>query len=172
MSRITDREVRGGDPELLPYVSRYASRGVLFDHRADVAMMYVARTALYKLPGGGIEAKETPEQAFLREVREETGYDAEILHGLGYIEEHKKANAFLQVSYCYIARAVQEHEAKLTEHEKKLGMSVHWMTLNEAIEAVGYVLAACTDYSTTFMLQRDKAILEAAATWLRAPYSS
>ncbi|MFC4809399.1 NUDIX hydrolase [Paenibacillus sp. GCM10023250] len=165
--RITDRDVRGGEPDLLPHVSRSASRGVLLDAEANVAMMYIAKSAIYKLPGGGIEKKETPEQAFLREVREETGYDAAIVRRLGYIEEHKKKNGFLQVSYCFVATAKEAHEARLTEHEKKLGLALKWMSMPEAIRAVDASLTATGDYSTVFMLMRDKRILEEAAKRMR-----
>lgn len=37
----------------------------------------------WTLPGGGLEDYETPEQAVVREVREETGYDAELRTLLG-----------------------------------------------------------------------------------------
>lgn len=38
------------------------------------------------LPKGHIEAGETPEQAAIREVAEETGIDAEIIHNIGVID--------------------------------------------------------------------------------------
>jgi 8-oxo-dGTP diphosphatase len=37
----------------------------------------------WTLPGGGLEEYETPQQAAVREVREETGFDTEILDILG-----------------------------------------------------------------------------------------
>ncbi|QHW33890.1 NUDIX domain-containing protein [Paenibacillus rhizovicinus] len=166
LNRITDRDILGGEPDLLPSVNRYASRGVLLDEEANVAMMYMAKSSLYKLPGGGVEAKETPEVAFLREIREETGYDAEILEPLGYIEEHKKRNHYLQLSYCFIARASQAYETQLTANEKRLGMTAQWMTIEQALDVMNTGLASCTDYSTGFMLLRDKLILEEAAKWL------
>lgn len=51
-------------------------------------MMFMSKNGYHKLPGGGIEASETPDLAFLPEVKEETGYDSVILEKLGCIEEH------------------------------------------------------------------------------------
>lgn len=96
--RITDSDVLGGVPELMSFISRHSSRGVLIDNKLNVAMMYMAQLNLYKLPGGGIEEGENAKEAFLREIKEETGYDAEIFHELGYIEEHKKRNDYMQYS--------------------------------------------------------------------------
>ena len=98
IKKITDQDIFGGTFELMEKVSRYASRGVLIDDQLNAAMMYMSEPNLYKLPGGGIEADETREEALLREIKEETGYEAEIIYDLGYIEEHKNRNNFMQIS--------------------------------------------------------------------------
>ncbi|MBP1963971.1 NUDIX hydrolase [Paenibacillus aceris] len=167
IKRITDSDMLGGEPQFMDRVSRYASRGILIDNQMHVAMMYMSESDLYKLPGGGIENSEQPEAAFLREIKEETGYGAEITHALGIIEEHKNRNGFMQLSYCYIAKAHHLSSAPtLTENELRLGMSAAWMTLDQALEAMNDSLLKCHRYSAKFMVLRDRTILEHAINLL------
>lgn len=41
-------------------------------------------TSVWVLPGGGIENEETPEDAAIREVKEETGFEIEIVRKIAY----------------------------------------------------------------------------------------
>ena len=169
IGKITESDICEGAFELMESVSRYASRGVLIDHQMFIAMMHMSEPNLYKLPGGGIEAGETKEEAFLREIKEETGYEAKIIVELGYIEEHKMRNGFMQISYCYIAQATKKANAvRLSENEKRLGMAVHWIRPNQALDTMSKSLEKCTDYGTKFMLFRDKRILDIAVALLNS----
>ncbi|WP_339298089.1 NUDIX domain-containing protein [Paenibacillus sp. FSL R5-0623] len=171
LRRITDSDFIGGAPEFMETTTRYASRGLLVDDRLNVAMMYMSKINLYKLPGGGIDEGEEIRDAFLREIKEETGYEAEIIHELGYIEEHKNKNNFMQHSYCFVAKAQNRvSNAMLTESEAELGMIVEWMTFKKAIEAMNSSEIICDDYSTQFMIVREKAILEKAVEVLANLY--
>ncbi|MBT2292702.1 NUDIX domain-containing protein [Paenibacillus albidus] len=171
LRRITDSDFIGGAPEFMETISRYASRGVLVDDKMHIAMMYMSKINLYKFPGGGIDEGEEIRDAFLREIKEETGYEAEIICELGYVEEHKNKNNFMQHSYCFVAKVHSRvSNSMLTESEVELGMIVEWMTFEKALEALNSSEIICDDYSTQFMIVREKAILEKAVEVLANQY--
>lgn len=168
--RITAYDVRGGEAVLLDFVSRFSARGVLLDEDGRAALLHLPELGVYKLPGGGIEAGESGEDAFLREIREETGFAAEVVGELGVIEEHKAGTHFMQLSYCYIARTVGDGAAPaLTADELALGMRASWLPLSEALEAMNRPLPESLDDSDRFMVLRDRTILEEARRLLAGP---
>ncbi len=72
--------MQGGDHD-----TRVGAYAVLVDERRQIllALWNERERPAWTLPGGGIEPDETPEQAAIREVREETGYDVELIRLLG-----------------------------------------------------------------------------------------
>jgi 8-oxo-dGTP diphosphatase len=71
------------------YDTRLAAYAVVRDERDRVllALWNEGPTPQWTLPGGGVELHETVEQAAVREVREETGYDVELGRVLG-VDSH------------------------------------------------------------------------------------
>lgn len=67
------------------YDTRLAAYAVVRDDRDRVllALWNEGPTPQWTLPGGGVELHETVEEAAVREVREETGYDVELDGVLG-----------------------------------------------------------------------------------------
>ena len=53
--------------------------GCLFDECGRVLLQKRGDSCMWGFPGGAIEIGETPEQAAIRELKEETGLDAEVL---------------------------------------------------------------------------------------------
>ena len=64
---------------------RVGAYAVLVDdeQRVLLALWNEGATPAWMVPGGGVEEGETPEEAAVREVREETGYDVELTRLLG-----------------------------------------------------------------------------------------
>ncbi|MBT2502281.1 NUDIX hydrolase [Curtobacterium sp. ISL-83] len=65
--------------EYTDYDTRLAAYGVITDgDRVLLAKLRFPDAGTWTLPGGGVECDETVEHAVVREVREETGLDAEV----------------------------------------------------------------------------------------------
>ncbi len=161
IKRITDSDLFGGSKEYLDQVSRYAARGVLINQNLKICLIYLKAKDIYKLPGGGIKDSESADEAFLREIMEETGYRAEIISNSGYIEEHKVKNDFLQRSYCYIAKAKDEKgKTDLTDKEKGNQLKFFWTNPWQALNYLKESVNKCNNYRDKFMVYRDKIILE------------
>jgi 8-oxo-dGTP pyrophosphatase MutT (NUDIX family) len=88
------------------------------------------------LPKGLVEKGEAPEQAAVREVREETGLEAEILEPLGYIsywyvwedERIRKMVTFFLMEAT--GGDVSQHDHEMEE--------IRWFPLQEAVRKASY----------------------------------
>ena len=67
------------------YDTRLAAYAVIVDDedRILLALWNEVEPQLWTMPGGGVELDETPDEGVVREVREETGYDVELVGLLG-----------------------------------------------------------------------------------------
>ncbi len=90
---------------IMPFIRRERVRVVLLSSAGNVLLIrsWFSHQDL-ALPGGGIEAGETPEQAVVREVAEETGLSirSEDCHFVR-VTNSKKLNAKLLVYFCEVA---------------------------------------------------------------------
>lgn len=76
---------------------REASRGVVYYSDGDILIFLKEKIGQYKLPGGGKENNEKPEETFIREVHEETGYRIKNIQKVGITNEYN------QISHIFIA---------------------------------------------------------------------
>ena len=67
------------------YDTRLAAYALIVDDRDRVllASWNEGPEPQWTMPGGGVELEETPAEGAIRELREETGYDVELLQVLG-----------------------------------------------------------------------------------------
>lgn len=165
IAKITDSDFFGGEPQYVDGQTGYNVRGVLFDGKGNIALMKPENSEYYKLPGGRIEITETTDQAFLREISEQTGYNAEIVGYLGWVEEHKAKKNRCTVSHCFVGKITDDNcnEEVLQNAQERLGFTLQWEDFNNAIAKIKELLDGCKEYQACFTLKRELLILETTA---------
>lgn len=168
IARITDKEI-GEQPveyEKSLTKTRTASRGIVVNEIGEIAIFHKKNKNEYKLPGGGIEQGESKEEAFKREILEETGCEVEIINYIGYTEEIKSKSNFIQTSYVFTSKVINNtKKLHLTQKEHEEGGELIWVTPQVALqlisESFNKLKASKYDnvYSTKFIIKRDEAIL-------------
>lgn len=146
---------------------RYGARGIILDDHGNIALFNKTNKNEYKLPGGGVEGDEKPEEAFKREVLEETGCEIEIIKMLGTIEENKSLDNFKQISYVFVGKVLNNlEELQLTKKEQDEGARLVWAKPEEALMLITNCLEKLRAseyenlYHSKFIVLRDRYILE------------
>ncbi len=143
------------------YRVRKTARAVLLDMNGRVALFHSAKWGYYKVPGGGIERGESPEEALRREVLEETGYKSRAGNELGVIMEYRDRIGLLQISYCYTATTEgTQASQRLTKSELRERFSLEWHSMEDATAIVRE--RKSSDYFRSFIRARELALLEKA----------
>ena len=121
--------------------------GVLFREMAGETKVCLIKVSTrggnpsWRLPKGSIEREETPEEAAIRETREETGCDGAIISTLSEIEywytrrsdDGEKVRVRKVVSFFlmqYVSGDISDHDHEVEE--------VRWVALEAALKKISY----------------------------------
>jgi 8-oxo-dGTP pyrophosphatase MutT (NUDIX family) len=119
-------------------IREFSAGGVVLrrvDGRPFVAVVRV-RDEILALPKGHLDGDESPAEAAQREVREETGIEAELVEKLGDVRYHymrggnrvsKRVEFFL---FRYLSGNLEDHDQEVEE--------ALWIPLAEAPERLAY----------------------------------
>lgn len=86
----------------------------------------------WDFPKGHVENNETEEQTALREVKEETNIDVEIIPGYRYVIEYSPKEDVLKQVVFFIAKKISS-EIKAQESEIS---EIKWLKIDEAVEQI------------------------------------
>lgn len=165
--KITDEDIGEVSKNMDNPRLRLGARGIVVRDDGKIAIFNKSNKNEYKLPGGGIEENEKPEEAFKREVLEETGCKVEIIKELGTTEEYKTLDNFKQISYVFVGKVLEDtKQLNVTQKEKDEGARLVWETPENALkvitESYDKLIASKYEsvYHTRFISLRDRKILE------------
>ena len=122
-------------------VSEFSAGGVVFNAARDVVVIVPTRRAadgsrVLALPKGHPDGAESPAEAALREVREETGVEAEVIESLGQVRYwyqrggRRVAKAVEFFLLRYLSGDVGDHDHEVED--------ACWIPADEAAERLTY----------------------------------
>ncbi len=153
-----DLGIKNDTSEEPKYNLRRAARGLLVKD-GKIALLNVTNRNYRKLPGGGLEKNEKIKNGFKREVKEETGWECQIIDQGPVIIEYRKKSKILQISYIFVAQAVGQPSAQqLEDDEKEEGHELEWVSLDNVSETMS--TGKPKEYDDKFIHLRDTKIID------------
>lgn len=124
-------EIYGANAHKTFTKTRVGCRGIVIkDFRMLIS--HEVNTDYYLIPGGGLEAGETPEECCTREVCEETGYIVNPVFHFLTINEYYEEYKF--ISHYFLCDIIGESEQNLTANEIKRGLIPEWISPDKMLE--------------------------------------
>lgn len=111
---------------------KVAVSALVRNERGQILMIHRTDNDKYSIPGGGMEVGETPAQAVVREVEEETGIDVTVTGMVGVFSNPEHVIAYddgevrQEFSICFTADPVGGQLRTSTESK-----AVEWLALND-----------------------------------------
>ncbi len=88
----------------------------------------------YETAGGGFAEHETAEEAVLREVREESGYECEIIKEIGIVDDYYNLIHRHNLNYYFLCKSLSFVGRKLEKYEEGMIEKFVWMDIDQAIK--------------------------------------
>lgn len=111
--------------------TRTSCRGIIINDN-NILLSYETLTDTWMIPGGGLEENETEKDCCIREISEETGIIVETSDCLLEIDEYYENYKF--INKYFFCKPIEKTEIKLTENERRVGMTSRWLSVTKAID--------------------------------------
>jgi 8-oxo-dGTP diphosphatase len=127
----------------MPTVTQTSAGGVAYrleNGKVEVALILVGPRDRWQLPKGAVNPDEKEEEAAVREVREETGLQAELVERIQRIEywfyasRGKQRTRFHKYVIFYLMRY---RSGQVNDHDNEV-LEARWVEIDQAIQMLAY----------------------------------
>lgn len=161
MRTLFDMDMKDYDPGGKTFV-RHSARGIIL-RDGKAAMVHSLKYDYYKFPGGGIEEGESPIEAVIREVAEESGLQVipETIQEYGVVPRRKRSDRggiFVQDNYYYLCDVAENIQPQiLDDYEAEEHFTLEFVEPKHAIQTNRYADHGPKEQT---MLEREAKVLE------------
>jgi 8-oxo-dGTP pyrophosphatase MutT (NUDIX family) len=119
--------------------TRKVVRAIVFNQNHEICLEKVVRDdrfgkfEYYETPGGGVEEDETLEEALLRELDEEIGYQCEIICEFGEVDDYYNLIKRKNLNYYFLCKARKKTKIHHESHGDSFIKNVKFYSLEEII---------------------------------------
>lgn len=145
--------------------TRVTARGIVLDEEGRIALHLIHRDDIfgnetyYETPGGGVDEGETPEEAVIRECKEELGEDIEVLRALGVVKDAYNLIRRKNENHYFLCKKLSQGEKHFVSEGDSLIQKTVWVNLEEGIA----LLKKQDDHGVSALVKaRELPILEEA----------
>ncbi len=148
---------------------RKVVRAIVYDDNKNICLNKVDGNDIFghrdyfETPGGGVEEKETLEEALKRELDEELGAEVEIIRPLLIIEDYYNLINRKNINYYYLCHLKSLHKPHLQEGEGDILKGNIWVSIDKAIELFN---TSMNGKVALLVKQRELPIIELAKIYL------
>jgi ADP-ribose pyrophosphatase YjhB (NUDIX family) len=114
------------------YVKRPTVKGMVFDEEGNIALLSVRGHSLF--PGGGVEGKESLEEALSRECEEEIGCKVLIIQYLGQYDQYRDLSAKKYEIHFFMAGIIGEKGTPTTTNTSEQECVLTWESKDRVLE--------------------------------------
>lgn len=123
-------EIYGANQAVVTNKTWVTARGIV-TNGTKLLISHEENVDCYSVPGGGVEAEESPEECCVREIAEETGYTVHPVRLFLIVKEYY--GEYLFVHHYYDCEIVGQTAPRLTPSEKERGLVPKWMEMEEVL---------------------------------------
>ena len=125
--KITDEDIGEKSVNMMNPKLRLGARGIVIREDGKIAIFNKSNKNEYKLPGGGLEGEEKPEEAFKREILEETGCKVRLKNVLPVMSKDIENTTLIIITF-----TTELLEENISFDEKEI-LDVKWISKEELL---------------------------------------